>query len=195
MNSVLNLKMKKNLLVLALIAALTPGLTACTDDEVGAAIGGIIIGVIIGGAISDGHDNHDNDHGRGRDHGGRRGGRPGWRHGVNMNASVTGAEVKSQSGVDVNAFASEFAISADSAKTFIAAMEEAKAGNGKVIMSLGFSGDDMKKFSKYEMPSNEGIESLAKNINADSAAVHEMVEVLLDWAIEQRTLSTPSVNI
>jgi hypothetical protein len=169
-------KSKKRIQTLLLAAAILPGLTACTDDEVGLFIGAVVIGAIVANAPSgSGGSSHDRDHHD--NHGG---------HGYRGSITVDVADLENAQQIDLQEFADRYQMSTESASIFISAMNTAKQGDGKAVADLGLSHDELNALSKYDMPSDAGIEAVAKSIKAETVSTKNMIQDILQTAIQQK---------
>jgi hypothetical protein len=177
--------------------------TACTDEEVQLAVGAIAIGagaVIIGDAVSDSRDNHRGHHGRRRGgysrcvggyrsvcetyydyYGYRRescrsvydscASREWVNHHSAGNSMLAGLE----SDVSSVKWAKHFKMSHKSAVKMIAALKDARDAKGQKLQAMGLTKSDLRVLSRYELPSNQAVDNLAKSLNQRPADTKNML--------------------
>ena len=65
----------------------------------------------------------------------------------------------------MNEWAKKFAMSPDNANKLISALKQAKTGKAQALNNLGLKKEDLRAIAKYEVPSQETVKVLAKNLN------------------------------
>ena len=88
-----------------------------------------------------------------------------------------------------------FAMSFDSADKLVNALNQSKAGDTKALASLGLSRDDVHAMAQMKMPSQAGLDAMAKTLDQDTKATADMVQRLLAKAQEQRQKSCHIVTV
>jgi len=160
--------------------------TSCTDEEVATSVGVIAIGVGAG-LIIGANDNDNHHHHRGhyvceggyryscysyRDYYGnyRRDCRDvydscasrRWEHYATPSNNVLASLPEDVSSVE---WAKKFAMSPAKANKLISALKQAKTGKAQALNNLGLKKEDLRAIAKYEVPSQETVKVLAKNLN------------------------------
>lgn len=191
--SLVSFKKVRGIIPLLLVSTAGAGLTGCTDREFAVGLGAIAIGagaIAIGSAASSHEDRGGWDH-RGWDH---RGGH--WGRGYKgAEASVAESFDSTLKGVDStsalvtpNNWSKTFNISMEASYRLISAFEAAKKEDLQSLLYLGFSHDDLETIAQYSMPSEQGIETVAKKLGEDKVAIRQMVQKLIDIALEQKNV-------
>lgn len=194
------MNLKARFVSLALLASVATGTTACTDSEVASFIGGVVIGVIV--SDDDGHGHH---HGHcqpgyrevcreWRDYYGRRHrdcrseyDSCAYTSSVSLLANSSfGEELVIEPTVTESNVAEKFGLSAEGARKFVSAFEAAQNKDLKPILDLGLSREDVEELGRYSMPSDTGIDALARSLDQHADDARAMVRKLLDKAIEKR---------
>ena len=79
-------------------------------------------------------------------------------------------------------WAKTFQMSHKSAVKMITAFNEARSGKGQKLAALGLDTADLRSLSKYDMPSDVGIDRLGKNLNQRSQDTKVMIAKLIESA-------------
>ncbi len=215
----------KRLMGVALVASMgLGGLSACTDREVASAIGGLAVGAAVANAAND----RDYRGGRGyRGYecvGGYRQtcqtyydyyGRPRreCRNYYDSCASrrgryyrSTGAELslptamlkESAPVVSETRFAETHGLSVDASSKLIASLQKARNGSMQSLLDLGLSKADIEKVAKFELPSKEGVDAMARNLDQQPASTEAMLKKLTHDAkaeLSARCATRPALDL
>jgi hypothetical protein len=77
--------------------------------------------------------------------------------------------------IDAVDVAKEYYLSLASAERFIAAIEQSQEGDLGAIMDLGLSKDDVQAMAMLRMPSDEGIQNVAQELDQDPILARGMI--------------------
>lgn len=83
-------------------------------------------------------------------------------------------------------FAKIFEMSFESAESLISAFEMARDGDLKAILDLGLTREDVELLMKAVMPTDAGIEALAKSLDQSVESARALVEQILKFGRENR---------
>lgn len=185
------------------VAALGLGTTACDDDEIAAGVAGAAIGA--GAAILIDRAN-DNDNCRPGyrnvctntyDYYGRLYrdcrqvryncvNRFAFESAVREDGRIDVRTRAAAAGLTVEDFAKEYKLTFEGAERLWAALEASDQGDSAPLKALGLSSGDIQSLGQYKLPSDQGIDSLARNLNTRADLTTGMLNRIRAWAISER---------
>ncbi len=182
---------RKNILVALMLAAVSLQLTACTDEEVATAVG---VGAIVGGAVLIGSQTncqgayrtvcHDFRDYYGHWHSECRREWDSCAYLVPKREALAEGEIKSiepsEKIVNEVTWGETFGMSFDTSQKLLDAVNKSRSGDRFALGSLGLSDSDMRKIAQLQLPSDVGIDLLAKNLDTDGATVRKMFVRLIE---------------
>ncbi len=83
-------------------------------------------------------------------------------------------------------FSDKFSMGLAGSKLFIDALYAAKGGSLKEIEALGLKKKDIQNIAKFKLPTEAGLDALAKSLDQNKTVVTEMVQTLVDTAKAQK---------
>lgn len=98
------------------------------------------------------------------------------------------------SAMTVENFASEFHLSFESAKVLVNSFEMAKNGDNAGFIALGFNTADLREMAQFNLPSEETIALVSKNLNVSPGTTTGMLNRMRAWAMTEQTKKCDEVR-
>jgi hypothetical protein len=207
-----------NIAISLLVAATGLGMTACDDDAVAAGVAGAVIGAGVAAVIID---RNDNDRctpsyrtvcSSYYDYYGRlirdcREVRDSCRYRYErtesaLEAFASGNRIQvrqhaESNGLTVEDFAKEYKLGFDNAEKFWAALDASDQGDAAPLNALGLSSEDIQLLGQYKLPTEQGIDNVARSLDQRADITKGMFNRVRAWALKERTriCSKPPANM